>query len=183
MRTHGLAFAMLLSLPTLVMADYANDRAEIENLSNRYMIAMDAGDLETVMDLWAEDGVMEWVFGVEHGKAAIREALAGFVGGPAARATIREGDTSRPRTRHQLINHVIDVDGDSARTVAYWFALTNNTPQKDVQLLYFGHYEAELVRQDGKWLFKKRSIYNESRQNRALFYPGLGEADPRQRPQ
>jgi ketosteroid isomerase-like protein len=158
-------------------ADYANDRAEIENLSNRYMVAVDAGDIETVMSTWAEDGVLEWVYGVEHGKAAIRKAMSGF--GGARKVEIPEGATSRPRTRHQIINHVIDVDGDKAKTIAYWFALTNNTPQKDVQLLYFGHYEDELARVNGKWLFKRRHVFNESQQNRALFYPGLAEKDPR----
>jgi hypothetical protein len=93
---------------------------------------------------------------------------------------IPEGATSRPRTHHQIINHVIDVNGNTAKTIAYWFAMTNNTPQKDVQLLYFGHYEDELVKVNGHWLFKRRHVYNESQPNRALFYPGLGEKDPRQ---
>jgi ketosteroid isomerase-like protein len=160
-------------------AGYADDRAEIENLSNKYMVAVDSGDIETVMSTWAEDGVLEWVFGVEHGKAAIRKAMSGF--GGARPVNIPEGATSRARTRHQIINHVIDVTGDTATTTAYWFALTNNTPQKDVQLLYFGHYEDILVRVNGKWLFKSRKVFNESRDNRALFYPGLGEKDPRKK--
>jgi ketosteroid isomerase-like protein len=169
--------ALLLLIAPLVWAGYADDRAEIENLSNKYMVAVDAGDIETVMSTWAEDGVLDWVNGVEHGKAAIRKAMSGF--GGARAQTIPDGATSRPRTRHQIINHVIDVTGDTAKTTAYWFALTNNTPQKDVQLLYFGHYEDDLVRVNGKWLFKKRKVYNESQNNRALFYPGIGEKDPR----
>lgn len=172
----GLAAAAVLGA-SLAWAGYADDRAEIQNLSNRYMVAVDAGDIETVMSTWAEDGVLEWVYGVEHGKAAIRKAMSGF--GGARKVEIPEGATSRPRTRHQIINHVIDVDGDKAKTIAYWFALTNNTPQKDVQLLYFGHYEDELVRVNGKWLFKVRKVFNESQPNRAVFYPGLGEKDPR----
>ena len=170
---------LLLCLSLPAFADYANDRAEIENLSNRYMVAVDAGDIETVMATWAEDGVLEWVFGVEHGKAAIRKALSGF--GGARYEAIPEGATSRLRTHHQIINHVIDVDGDTAKTIAYWFAITNRTPQRDVQLLYFGHYEDELVRVNGKWLFKVRRVFNESQQNRRLYYPELGEVDPRTR--
>jgi hypothetical protein len=170
---------LLLCLSGSALASYADDRAEIENLSNRYMIAVDAGDIETVMATWADDGVLEWVGGVENGKAAIRKAMSNF--GGARPVTIPEGATSRPRTRHQIINHVIDVNGNTARTLAYWFAFTNNTPQKDVQLLYFGHYEDELVKQNGHWLFKKRRVFNESESNRAVFYPGLGEKDPRQK--
>src|SRR5262245_57513357 len=162
------------------VASYADDRAEIENLSNRYMVAVDAGDIETVMSTWADDGVLDWVGGVENGKAAIRKAMSNF--GGARPVNIPEGATSRPRTHHQIINHVIDVNGNTAKTVAYWFAMTNSTPQKDVQLLYFGHYEDELVKVNGKWLFKKRKVYNESQPNRAVFYPGLGEKDPRKKP-
>ena len=158
-------------------AGYADDRAEIENLSNKYMVAVDAGDIETVMSTWADDGVLDWVGGIEHGKEAIRKAMSNFGGG--RKIEIPEGATSHPRTRHQIINHVIDVDGNTAHTTAYWFALTNNTPQKDVQLLYFGHYEDLLVKVNGHWLFKQRKVYNESMPNRALFYPGLGEKDPR----
>jgi ketosteroid isomerase-like protein len=165
-------------LSALALAGYADDRAEIENLSNRYMVAVDAGDIETVMATWAQDGELDWVGGVERGKAAIRKAMSGFGGG--RHINIPAGATSHPRTRHQIINHVIDVNGNTAKTIAYWFALTNDTPQKDVQLLYFGHYEDELVKQNGHWLFKRRQVYNESMPNRALFYPGLGEKDPRQ---
>lgn len=176
--TLALASLIVSVAPAVTFASYADDRAEIENLSNRYMVAVDAGDIDTVMEAWAEDGVLEWVYGVERGKEAIRKAMSNF--GGARRVEIPDGATSRPRTRHMIINHVIDVQGDTAKTIAYWFALTNNTPQKDVQLLYFGHYEDELVKRNGKWLFKKRRVFNESMPNRALFYPGLGEKDPRQ---
>jgi ketosteroid isomerase-like protein len=173
------AAAFLLGLSGVALAGYADDRAEIENLSNRYMVAVDAGDIETVMSTWAEDGVLDWVGGVENGKAAIRKAMSNF--GGARAVSIPENATSRPRTHHQIINHVIDVNGNTAKTIAYWFAMTNNTPQKDVQLLYFGHYEDDLVKVNGKWLFKKRKVYNESQPNRAVFYPGLGEKDPRKK--
>ena len=161
------------------LAGYADDRAEIVNISNRYMVAVDAGDIETVMSTWAEDGVLEWVFGVEHGKAAIRKAMSGFAGGRYVE--IPEGATSRTRMRHQIINHVIDVDGDTATTIAYWFMMRNDTLHGNVVLGYFGHYEDSLEKINGKWLFTKRAVYNESKQNRALFYPGLGEIDPRTR--
>jgi len=139
----ALGAALFCGLSGAVLASYADDRA----------------DIETVMTTWADDGVLEWVGGVENGKAAIRKAMSNFAGGrPVA---IPEGATSRPRTHHQLANHVIDVNGNTAKTVAYWYNITNSTPQKDVQLMYFGHYEDELVKVNGQWFFKKRKIYNE----------------------
>jgi len=174
------AFASLLA-PGIASAQqhsYANDRALIENMSNRYMVAVDAGDIETVMDTWAEDGVLNWVGGTEHGKAEIRAAMSNF-GGAALMGSLPPDATERPRTRHQIINHVIDVNGDTATSYAYWFAMHNRTTHGDIQFLYMGHYEDELVRVNGAWKFKTRTVYNESRQNKELFYPGLGEKDPR----
>ena len=174
-----IAAALACGLCAPAFASYADDHAEIENLSNRYMVAVDAGDMDTVMSAWADDGVLIWASGTERGKAAIRKAMSGFSGARAA--AIPRGATSWPRSRHFILNHVIDVQGDTAKSTAYWFEITNNTPQRDVQLVYFGHYEDELVKRNGHWLFKVRKVYNESLPNRALFYPGLGEKDPRQK--
>src|SRR5580692_5910371 len=97
-------------------AGYADDRAEIENLSNRYMVAVDSGDIDTVMKTWADDGDLVWANGTEHGKAAIRKAMSGF--SEARVKSIPKGATSWPRSRHFILNHVIDVSGDTATTIA-----------------------------------------------------------------
>lgn len=167
-----------LAAGTAAAQSYADDRALIENMSNRYMAAVDAGDIDTVMDTWADDGVLEWVGGTETGKDEIFAAMSNF-GGGAVMGSLPPTATERRRTRHQIINHVIDVDGDTAHSYAYWFAMTNNTTHGQIELLYMGHYEDELARIDGEWKFKKRTVYNESQNNKALFYPGLGERDPR----
>lgn len=174
----GAAVALAATPAAALAQNYAEDRALIENLSNKYMVAVDAGDIDTVMETWADDGVLEWVGGVENGKDEIYAAMSNF-GGARVMGSLPPDATERPRTRHQIINHVIDVDGDTATTTAYWFAMTNNTTHGQVELLYMGHYEDLLERQDGEWKFTKRSVYNESRDNKALFYPGLGEQDPR----
>lgn len=181
---HGFLVAAALAFSTIPGAaaaqqrSYAEDRALIENMSNHYMVAVDAGDIETVMRTWADDGVLDWVGGVEHGKAEIRAAMSRF-GGAGVMGTLPADATERQRTRHQIINHVITVDGDTATSFAYWFAMTNRTTHGQIEFLYMGHYEDELVRVNGEWKFKKRTVYNESRQNKSLFYPGLGEGDPR----
>ncbi len=64
MKPATLAFGALLlslALPAAASAQqsYAEDRALIENLSNRYMVAVDSGDIDTVMNTWAEGGVLE----------------------------------------------------------------------------------------------------------------------------
>ena len=173
-----IAVALGLGSTGALANSYAEDRALIENMSNRYMVAVDAGDIDTVMDTWADDGELDWVGGVEHGRDAIRLAMSNF-GGGAIMGTLPANATERRRTRHQIINHVITVTGDTATSFAYWFAMTNNTTHGQIEFLYMGHYEDQLVRINGEWKFKKRVVFNESRQNRELFYPGLGERDPR----
>lgn len=159
-------------------ADYAIARAEIVNLSNRLMIASDARDAETYAETFSKDGVLDWIGGVEHGREEIREAIAEW---RAALAAPAADATHQARTRHYVLNHDITIapDGKTGQGRVYWFALTNKTPQTDVQLLYFGHVIEDYVKEDGKWLFSKRAVFNESRHNRALFYPELGEKDPR----
>jgi hypothetical protein len=57
---------------------------------------------------------------------------------------------------------VIKVDGDHAVGRAYWFHRSNESADRsESQLNAFGHYEGELVRLDGEWLFSKRTILNE----------------------
>lgn len=156
---------------------YAIDRAEIVNLSNRLMIASDAQDAETYANTFARDGVLNWIGGVEHGREEIRKAIAEW---RSKTDPLPAGATSRPRVRHFVLNHDITInpDGKTGTGRLYWFALTNKTPQKDVQPLYFGHVIEYYVKEGGKWLFSKREVFNESLTNRALFYPELGEHNP-----
>jgi hypothetical protein len=170
---------VLALLPTTLFAGYADDRAEIQNISNKYMVAVDAGDIATVMETWAQDGRLEWIGGIEEGKDEIFAAMSNF--GGSRYVEIPEGAKKRKRTRHQIINHVIDVEGNHATSTAYWFAMTNNNPHGEVRILYMGHYADELEKVNGKWLFKVRKVYNESFDNSALWYPELGEIDPRTR--
>jgi hypothetical protein len=179
------ALALVWALPAgakdLSPQDYAVARAEIVNLSNRLMIASDARDADTYAASFAKDGVLNWIGGIEHGREEIRQAIAEWRAKLAAPPT---DATSQPRTRHFVLNHDITIapDGKTGKGLVYWFALTNRTPQKDVQVLYFGHVVEYYVKEDGKWLFSKREVFNESLQNRALFYPDLGEKDPRTAP-
>ncbi len=184
MKTPLLALALAsASVAAPALADvspqqYAADRAEIVNLSNRLMIASDAQDAETYANCFAENGVLNWIGGVEHGRAEIRQAIADW----RRKVDAAPADaTSRPRTRHFVLNHDITLapDGKTGTGRVYWFALTNKTPQHDVQVLYFGHVIEHYVKENGHWLFSAREVFNESLTNRALFYPELGEVDPR----
>ena len=53
------------------------------------------------------------------------------------------------------------IDGDKAIGRAYWFHYGNSNPERRADVDTYGHYEDEMVKVDGQWLFSKRVIYNE----------------------
>ncbi len=170
------AAASLTAAPVAALAGYADDRAEIENLSARYLFALDAGDLDTYANTFTEDGVLEWAGPTEHGRAEIKKGLANFGTG---RKPLPPGATERLRQVRTILTHRIDVTGNTAKAVATWVGFSNDNAEKKPEVFEFGHYEDELVKVNGHWLFKKRHIFNEHGKNKEIFYPALGETDPR----
>ncbi|MGD8340467.1 MAG: nuclear transport factor 2 family protein [Gammaproteobacteria bacterium] len=156
----GTSLALLASTAS-ADSSYAEDRAEIENLQARYMFALDFRDPAEYAATFTENGVLDYGAGKIQGREAIAAMVAGMREGDAQQ---RAADTSglRPAAgRHNIANIVIEIDGDRATSTAYWFHMGNDNPERGAQLNSFGHYEDELVRVDGKWLFSLRKIYNE----------------------
>ena len=67
----------------------------------------------------------------------------------------------RATGRHNITNIVIKVDGNKAVGRAYWFHYGNDNPKRTPVLNSYGHYEDEMVKVNGEWLFSKRKIFNE----------------------
>jgi hypothetical protein len=61
---------------------------------------------------------------------------------------------------------VIKIDGDSATGRAYWMEFDNRNADRKGYSGAYGHYEDELRKVDGQWLFSKRKIYNEEMADR-----------------
>jgi hypothetical protein len=145
-----------------VAADsFSDDRSKIEQLEARYLFAMDFRDPDAYAETFAENGVLTWAGGVVKGREAIREFMkeqhssAGF------------GDTKQapgaypPAARHFLTNLVVKVNGDHATSVAYWFELGDNNPQRKPELGAYGHFENTLIKENGEWYYLTRTIFNE----------------------
>jgi uncharacterized protein (TIGR02246 family) len=129
-----------------------SDIVEIEQLLYRYCFAVDGGEAETVAGLFAEDAVLVPVY---TGEAPVegRAAILGWYQ--------RYGQAVNARSnhlRHVVSTPVIDVDGDRASAQCY---LTANSVSKTSGMASWtaGAYRDELVRRDGRWLFKRREIY------------------------
>ena len=161
----GIAALILMSAIPLAAAqygpNYAADRAEIEDLQARYMLALDSGDADTYVSTFTEDGVLDIGDGPIKGRDAIRKIIGGMPG-RKTEAEATDAPKLRPASgRHNITNIVIKVDGNKAYGRAYWFHYSNNNPQRTATLDSYGHYEDEMMKVNGRWLFTLRRIYNE----------------------
>jgi hypothetical protein len=153
-----MSFIPLSSAPN---SSYGEDRALIEDLQARYMFALDFGDVETYLSTFTKDGVLDIGDGEIKGHDAIRKIIGGMPGRKAEQEAAN-AQKLRPATgRHNITNIVLKIDGNKAVGRAYWFHYGNNNPQRSATLDSYGHYEDEMIKADGKWLFTKRRIYNE----------------------
>jgi ketosteroid isomerase-like protein len=143
-----------------VLDSYAEDRAQIEDLLARYLFALDFFDLDTYVETFTEDGVLDILAYQAKGREEIRQKIeeARAVFNPASES---EPGPHPPTSRHNITNIVLKIDGDRAFGRSYWFHYGNDNPERRGAVDSYGHYEDEMVKVDGRWLFSKRTIYNE----------------------
>ena len=161
----SLVMGMSYTSASTNVSSYAEDRAQIEDLQARYMFALDFRDIDTYLSTFTKDGIVDIVGMKWQGHEEIREMLKSMSQNapegkekPAA----KEEQKLYPATgRHNITNIVLKIDGDKATGRAYWFSYGNNNPDRKAVLSSYGHYEDEMVKVDGQWLFNKRVIYNE----------------------
>lgn len=153
--------AVLACMAGTANADYGEDRARIEDLQARYLFAFDFGDPDGYANTFTPNGILDYGAGEIKGRAAIAQFIAaGRERTEAARANTPAGQ--RPAVgRHIINNIVVTIDGDTARSVSYWSHMTSG-PNGRGTVDFFGHYEDDLVKVDGEWLFARRRIYNEA---------------------
>jgi ketosteroid isomerase-like protein len=161
-------FAAAIALKLMIAASsafaegsYAEDRAMIENLQARYLFALDFRDADAYAETFTEDGILDYGVGEIQGRDAIRQMVLNLRANAEARQAEDTSGLRPAANRHNITNIVIEIDGDTAVATAYWFHMSNANPERGAQLTSFGHYEDELVKVDGEWLFSKRKIYNE----------------------
>jgi len=156
--------ALLLTfavLPASAQTGYGEDRARIEDLQARYMFALDFRDPEAYASTFTPDGVLDYGAGEIRGREAIKSFINESRKNAEAQAA-KDVSGLRPAAgRHNISNIVLRIEGDKAVGRAYWFHMGNNNPKRTATLDSFGHYEDEMVKVNGQWLFSKRKIYNE----------------------
>ena len=125
------------------------DTDEIRTLLLNYGRDLDARDFAAYSLLFAKDG--EWVggFGSVKGPAAIQAFMEKSIPGP-----------NQAHNYHVLTNFVIDVHGDTATAWSRWTFVVPGPDTRPV-MAQGGHYDDSLVREHGRWRFKRRVAGND----------------------
>ncbi len=125
------------------------DKLEVTELLYRYAELIDAGDFDGVGELLGRGSFM----GVA-GASAIATLFAS--------TTRRFPDhDNRTRTRHLVLNPIVDVDGDVARARST-FCVVQHVPDGPVtvplQPIVVGRYADVFARDDLGWYFTERTV-------------------------
>ena len=121
------------------------DREEIRLLLLDYGRHLDSRDMKSYAGLFATDG--EWVggFGTVKGRDNIQAFMEKNMGtGP-----------NRAGNYHLLSNFVITVQGDTATAWSRWAFIVPEA-SGGARVAQAGRYDDTLVREGGRWRFKKR---------------------------
>ena len=140
-------------------------RESIRDLVARYNANGDSGRFDEMLELFAEDAVMETPGDRREGRAAIRAMFEGIAETPSG--------TPRARfVRHFTATHQIDVlDRAHARGRAYYTVLT------DQGLDHWGRYVDDYRRVEGRWLFAHRRALLDAAVPGGWGDRGAGEVD------
>ncbi len=161
-----IAITIAILSSSQVIAGYADDRAEIEDLMSRYIFALDLKDVESYTMTFTQDGIIDHAEGVERGREEIRDFIQGSADSAAATyQTLLNQGKSVTTARHNINNLELKIDGDTGSGRAYWTSVRVNEDGLALVSEY-GFYEDEYLKVDGQWFFSKRTIINEFRPGR-----------------
>ena len=118
------------------------DRQEIMNLQAQYSFLIDTGQLEQLMELFAED--FSWEVGVKQ--------MVIISSKPELLEYLKGADAGNEMTRHQVLTPYIEVEEDKARGTWYLFGPgTSITEEGESANWTHGKYENEYVKEGGEW--------------------------------
>ncbi|MAG34449.1 MAG: hypothetical protein CL908_26560 [Deltaproteobacteria bacterium] len=125
------------------------DREEIRELTARYCQNIALGDTEAIVALFASDGSIVTHFPGGSGQSDVV---------PTGTAELREtySDLDETALKPFIHNHVIEVDGDTARGFC---SVDLRLVQDGQPYTGAGHYEDAYRRVDGQWKFQRRELF------------------------
>ena len=121
------------------------EKDAIREVMAEYCFRLDNDRFADMAALFTEDGTWDTAFGKGTGHAGV-EALV---------RSLRTG-ASRPRAIHHVTNVVIKLEGTTAKCFSNWMTVQNS--EHGPKIGSAGSYTDDMVKQDGKWLFRYRKI-------------------------
>jgi 3-phenylpropionate/cinnamic acid dioxygenase small subunit len=121
------------------------DKLDVAELLYRYAELIDAGDFDGVGALLGRGNFM----GVS-GAERIAKLFA-----TTTRRFPEHGNT--PRTRHLVLNPIVDVDGDAA-SARSTFCVVQQTETVSLQPIVVGRYADTFARDSAGWHFTERAV-------------------------
>jgi ketosteroid isomerase-like protein len=154
---------LLMSLPQPVLAQQVTmetllDRIQIEDLLTRYYYDLSRSNAHELSEYFTEDALLDVDGTIARGRAEIAKLYQGPAPDPKepAPATARRG--------HMLLtNPIIEIKGNTATAHVIWTGVMNEGIGKLPQIFEQGREDTELVKQNGKWLIKRRYITADGR--------------------
>lgn len=128
------------------MSAALEEKDAIRDVLAEYCFCLDAGRFEDMAALFAEDGTWHTDFGKGIGRAGIVEHARG----------LHAGDAPPRGAVHLTSNIVIRLEGDSAHVRSNWIMVHNTDAGPAISSA--GSYTDDMVKQDGRWLFRYRKI-------------------------
>ena len=121
------------------------EQYSIRELMAEYCFRLDGDRFSEMATLFTEDGTWDTAFGKGTGHADI-EALVRRI----------RGAGPRPRAIHHVTNVVIKIEGTMAKCFSNWVTVQNS--EQGPKIGSAGSYTDDLVKHDGRWLFRYRKI-------------------------
>jgi hypothetical protein len=121
------------------------EKDAIREVMAEYCFRLDGDRFAEMAALFTTDGTWDTAFGKGTGHDGI-EALVRRLRGTGARA----------RVIHHVTNIVIKLDGSTAKCFSNWVTVQNS--EQGPKIGSAGSYADDLVKQDGRWLFRYRKI-------------------------
>ena len=152
---------MSLSLPVSaqqITMETMLDHMQIQDLLTRYYSDLSQGKAHELSEYFTEDAVLQVDDMVAHGQAEIAKLYQRPAPDPNATPA-----QSRGRGHMLLTNPIIDVHGDTATAHLIWTGVMNQGIGKLPYIFEQGREDDELVKQNGKWLIKRRVITADGR--------------------
>ena len=134
------------------------DRIQVEDLLTRYYYDLSQSKAHELSEFFAEDALLDVDGTVARGRAEIARLYQSPE--PAA----KQPAPAPNRRMHMLLtNPIIEIKGNTATAHVIWTGVMNEGIGKLPEVVEQGREDTELVKQNGKWLIKRRYISTDGR--------------------